>query len=263
MTFSVELQGIEIDWKGRLQVVCAHVAVDFDQCRRRLPIMGQTASGKSTLLYALAGMKAPRKGRIVWTFPDADRSVTIDGDRDRGDRASWHALRRTRFGFAFQNSSLLPYLTVRDNLRCPLWLANAGSSAEQERQTDELLEIIRVDTDLDGFGDSYPNQLSGGQRQRVALAVALARRPTVLFADEPTGHLDDVTRRLIMHRVFEFLARDGNPHALVWVTHHTDDPRLCNASHILAVTKTDRNRPASVTLRRSPETSPDDPGTDA
>ena len=139
-------------------------------------VMGPSGSGKSTLMHILAGLDRPTSG-----------SVTIDGTEitTLGDDALTK-LRRQHIGFIFQFFNLLPMLTARDNIVLPLTIA--GEKADPKFFA-ELVERVGLADRL----SHRPAELSGGQQQRVAIARALVSRPTVVFADEPTGNLDSRT----------------------------------------------------------------------
>ena len=167
-------------------------------------IVGPSGSGKTTLLGLCAGLDRPDTG-----------SVLLDGHNLNDlDEDSLAALRNATTGFVFQSFQLLPSLTARENVLVPLELRGvrrAGPAAT------ESLERVGLSQRL----DHYPNQLSGGEQQRVALARAFVHRPKILFADEPTGNLDDETSGPIVDLLFELNATAGT--ALVLVTH---DPEL-------------------------------------
>ena len=171
-------------------------------------ILGASGSGKSTLLGLLAGLDDPTSGE-VWL---CGRRV---GDLDEDGRAE---LRAGRVGFVFQNFQLLPTLTARENVLLPLELTGTADAA---RRADEALARVGL-TERAGH---YPRQLSGGEQQRVAIARAYAPRPAVLFADEPTGNLDQVTGEHIIDLLLGLRgdAAPGGGTALVLVTH---DPAL-------------------------------------
>jgi putative ABC transport system ATP-binding protein len=136
-------------------------------------IMGPSGSGKSTLMHILAGLDRPTSGSVV-----LDGSELVDLDDKRLTE-----LRRDKVGFVFQSFNLLPVLDARENIVLPLSIAG--------RKPDE--EWLKTLTDAVGLGDRLdhrPSELSGGQQQRVAVARAMASRPAVIFADEPTGNLD-------------------------------------------------------------------------
>ena len=163
-------------------------------------ILGASGSGKSTLLGLLAGLDEASEGE-VWLCGQPLNGLGEDG------RA---ALREGQVGFVFQNFQLLPTLTARENVLLPLEL---GAMAGAERIADEALERVG----LAARGGHYPRQLSGGEQQRVAIARAFAPRPGVLFADEPTGNLDQATGEQVIELLLA-LRRDSGA-ALVMVTH--------------------------------------------
>jgi len=136
-------------------------------------IMGPSGSGKSTLLHILAGLDQPSSGEV------AIGGLALAGLRDR----ELTVLRRTQMGFVFQFFNLLPMLSAESNIELPLKLAG---QRWDPAWVDELIDKVG----LNERRDHLPSQLSGGQQQRVALARALVMRPTVIFADEPTGNLD-------------------------------------------------------------------------
>ena len=167
---------------------------------RSLAIVGASGSGKSTLLGLLAGLDAPTAGRVLL---DGQDLTALDED----GRA---ALRAGRVGFVFQSFQLLPGLTALENVMLPLELAEAEAPREQARGV-----LDRV-----GLGERlghYPRQLSGGEQQRVAIARAFAASPGLLFADEPTGNLDQRTGARIIELLFD-LNRERET-TLVLVTH--------------------------------------------
>ncbi len=167
-------------------------------------ILGASGSGKSTLLGLLAGLDHASDGE-VWLCGENL------GELDEDGRAS---LRSGRVGFVFQNFQLLPTLSALENVLLPLELNGAGDS---DRVAADALERVGL-TERAGH---YPRQLSGGEQQRVAIARAFAPRPGILFADEPTGNLDETTGEHIIDLLLD-LRRDSGA-ALVLVTH---DPRL-------------------------------------
>ncbi|MBK5963036.1 ABC transporter [Thiocystis minor] len=163
-------------------------------------ILGASGSGKSTLLGLLAGLDDATSGE-VWLCGQRI------GDLDEDGRAE---LRSGRVGFVFQNFQLLPTLTARENILLPLELTGDAQAA---LRADEALERVG----LTARAGHYPRQLSGGEQQRVAIARAYAPRPAVLFADEPTGNLDQVTGEHIIDLLLDLRQAAGA--ALVLVTH--------------------------------------------
>src|SRR3954471_7135147 len=139
-------------------------------------VMGPSGSGKSTLMHILAGLDRPTSG-----------AVTVAGvDVTALDEAQLTRLRRDHIGFIFQFFNLLPMLTAAENIVLPLRLAGAKPDAAW---LDHLVETVGLEDRL----GHRPSELSGGQQQRVAVARALVSRPSVVFADEPTGNLDSTT----------------------------------------------------------------------
>jgi putative ABC transport system ATP-binding protein len=175
--------------------------VDLDVRPERLTaVMGPSGSGKSTLMHILAGLDQPDGGH-VWI---GDTEVT--GLDDNG----LTALRRDHIGFIFQFFNLLPMLTAQENILLPLEIAGRTPDPDWYREL-----IAKV-----GLGDRLghrPSEMSGGQQQRVAVARALASRPTVMFADEPTGNLDSTTSGEILALMRDLV--DGFGQTTVMVTH--------------------------------------------
>jgi putative ABC transport system ATP-binding protein len=178
--------------------------VDLDVAPGRLTaVMGPSGSGKSTLMHILAGLDKPDGGTV------SIAGVEVTGLDDKG----LTELRREHIGFVFQFFNLLPMLTTKENILLPSEIA--GEEVD-EAWLAELIERV-------GLGDRIghrPSELSGGQQQRVAVARSLASRPTVLFADEPTGNLDSATSQEILDLLRS--AVDGFGQTTVMVTH---DPR--------------------------------------
>ena len=144
-------------------------------------VVGTSGSGKSTLLHMLGGLDTPTSG-----------SVVVDGQELNGmDRNELTIFRRRKIGFIFQNYNLVPNLTIYDNIVLPVELDG--------REPDEtyLMEVVRTL----GLGDKLsrkPGKLSGGQQQRAAIARALAAKPAIILADEPTGNLDSRTSQEVI-----------------------------------------------------------------
>ena len=167
---------------------------------RLTAVMGPSGSGKSTLMHILAGLDQPDGGQ-VWI---GDTEVTGLDD------AGLTALRRDHIGFIFQFFNLLPMLTAEENILLPLEIA--GRKPEPGWY-DELIAKVG----LAERRTHRPSEMSGGQQQRVAVARALAARPTVMFADEPTGNLDSTTSAEILALMRDLV--DGFGQTTVMVTH--------------------------------------------
>jgi putative ABC transport system ATP-binding protein len=165
-------------------------------------VVGPSGSGKSTLLHCAAGILRPDAGEI-W----------FDGRRvDTLGESARSALRRSAFGFVFQFGQLVPELTAAENIALPLMLngtSRRGALAEARRWLAQL--------DLAEAAGKRPGELSGGEGQRVAVARALAHRPRVVFADEPTGSLDSLSGELVMNLLVSLAGDEGV--AIVIVTH--------------------------------------------
>jgi len=167
-----------------------------------LAISGESGTGKSTLLNLIAGLDAPDAGRMA-----------LDGVRlDTMDDATRTRHRRDHMGFVFQAFHLLPHLSIHQNIVLPLAL-QGHDQAKALTRAAELLEALG----LAGRGNEYPGVLSGGEMQRVAVARALAHRPALILADEPTGNLDPDTAGRVLHLLLE-QAREHNA-AVLLVTH--------------------------------------------
>jgi len=175
-------------------------------------VMGPSGSGKSTLMHLLAGLDTPDAGSVRIAGED----ITRMSDRELT------RLRRRHIGFVFQSFNLLPTLSAQENVLLPL--AIAGRKPEPEA-VDALMERMG----LAERRDHKPAQLSGGQQQRVAVARALVTRPTVLFADEPTGNLDSAAGADVLTLLRDAVDLDGQ--TTVMVTH--DSRAAATADRVL------------------------------
>jgi putative ABC transport system ATP-binding protein len=168
---------------------------------RTAALLGESGSGKSTLLHLIAGLDRVDRGGIRI----GGRDVTALDD------AALAALRREAIGLVFQQFNLIPSLDVAGNLAFQARIAERLDPGWQAEMTERL--------GLSGLLDRYPEQLSGGQQQRVAIGRALAGRPALLLADEPTGNLDERTGDEVMALMLDLVARSGA--TLLMVTHST------------------------------------------
>ena len=180
-----------------------------------LAIVGVSGSGKSTLLSLLAGLDRPSAGR-VWLNGADLYSLDEDG------RA---AIRSRTVGFVFQSFQLLPGLTALENTALPLELS--GHKNARELAAERLAEV-----GLKARLHHYPNQLSGGEQQRVAIARAFAGHPKILFADEPTGNLDQNTAARIIDLLFRMNKDNGT--TLIMVTHDEMIADHCDRKVVIA-----------------------------
>jgi putative ABC transport system ATP-binding protein len=189
------------------------VSVDFDR-GRYTAIMGPSGSGKSTLMHVCAGLDSATSGTVY--IGDVDLTKLRDNELTR--------LRRDAVGFVFQAFNLVPTLSALENITLPMDIA--GRKVDQA-WVDGVIDTIGLRDRL----SSRPSQLSGGQQQRVAAARALASRPQIIFADEPTGNLDSRAGA----EVLSFLRRsvDDFGQTIVMVTH---DPTAASyADHVLVL----------------------------
>lgn len=171
-----------------------------------LVVRGPSGSGKTTLLNMLGGLDRPTSG-TVWL---GDRELTAMTEPELLE------VRRRDLGYVFQGFGLIPVLTAAENVEVPLRIARTPA-AERDARVAELLELVG----LGGHGGQRPDELSGGQQQRVGLARALAARPRILIADEPTGQLDSGTGAAMMELMSGLVHAEGI--AAVIATH---DPLL-------------------------------------
>lgn len=206
----IEAHGIHKSF-GSLEVL---KGIDFCAAEKEtVAIVGASGAGKSTLLQILGTLSTPDSG-----------SLLIDGQdvlRLSGDALS--AFRGRRIGFVFQAHHLLPEFTALENVMIPALIAGR-KRLEAQKDAAALLERVGVSA----RAGHKPSELSGGEQQRVAIARAIINRPAVLFADEPTGNLDSVTRQEI-HKLF-FDLRDATGQTIVIVTHDPALAGLCDRS---------------------------------
>jgi len=173
--------------------------IDFGEF---VAIMGPSGSGKSTLMHILSFLDRPTSGKYL--FHDKDISHLADDDLAE--------LRNREVGFVFQSFNLLPRTTVLENVKLPLLYS------ENKKDLDERSREVLKSVGLEHRLNYYTNQISGGEKQRVAIARALVNKPSVLFADEPTGNLDSKSGVQIME-ILQKLNDAGN--TIVMVTHET------------------------------------------
>ena len=175
-------------------------------------VIGASGSGKTTLLYCLSSLEKITSGTIIFNGKD----ITKYTDKEIAD------LRKTELGFIFQFYNLIPNLTVYENLLLAKVLAN-----KEEDNIIEMLETVGIAE----YKDYYPNQLSGGMQQRVAIARALINRPSIIFADEPTGNLDQKNGFEIM-TLLKKLNQEKKV-TIVLVTHNEEYLKYCSSVYRL------------------------------
>ena len=174
-------------------------------------IMGASGAGKSTLLQVLGTLSTPDSGSLLIEGQDA---VALKGE------ALSH-FRGTRIGFVFQTHHLLPEFSAMENVMIPALIAGRSQKDAKEKAL-QLLDLVG----LSARTSHKPSQLSGGEQQRVAIARALINSPAVIFADEPTGNLDSVTKGEI-HKLFLDL-RDKTGQTVIIVTHDPELAAICD-----------------------------------
>jgi len=202
------------DYEGGRGVVHALQGVDLEFAGGRLTVVhGRSGSGKTTLLNLLGGLDRPTSGR-VWV--DGDEISSLGEDE-------LVRVRRDKIGFVFQSFGLVPILSAAENVEVPLRLHNT-EPAERTERVAELLSLVG----LAGRAKHRPYELSGGEQQRVAIVRALANRPKLLIADEPTGQLDSANAKTIM-AVIRDLVRSERVSAIV----ATHDPLLLDIADIV------------------------------
>ncbi len=203
----IELRSVTKTYPGRREnpavTALEDVSLKVDQ-GEFVVVTGRSGSGKTTLLNIAAGLARPTSGQALLL----DKDLSQLSDRDQSH------LRNEKVGFVFQFPSLLPVLTVMENVSLPASFGRTDEAGRTSRAT-ELLELVGLSDKL----NTLPRELSAGQQQRVVIARALVNRPEVLFADEPSSDLDEQTEREIME-LFRDIHHDAGL-TIVMVTHST------------------------------------------
>lgn len=168
-------------------------------------ILGPSGSGKSTLLNCISGLARPNSGNIEYDGVDITSL----------DDTMLTKFRRDYTSFVFQSYYLMPSLTVRGNVKM-------GANLAKNDNIDEVIQMVG----LSGKENKLPSQLSGGERQRVSIARAIAKKPKIMFCDEPTGALDEQTGRSILKYIIQNQKENG--YAIVMVTHNENIALLAN-----------------------------------
>ncbi len=180
--------------------------LDFDIAQGQfVAIMGPSGSGKSTLMHILGFLDTATDGSYVFEGQDVSQLSEDALATFRGEKV----------GFIFQSFNLLPKTSVLDNVKLPLLYSNVPLR-ERDKLAFEAIDIVGLRHRIHNLS----NQLSGGERQRVAIARALVRKPSVIFADEPTGNLDSKNGQAVMDTLLELNVKKG--HTIILVTHETD-----------------------------------------
>ena len=180
-----------------------------------LAVVGASGSGKSTLLHVMGGVDTVTNGKVIVD----DRDITTLKDEEMS------VFRRRKIGFVFQSYHLIPVLTVEENIQMPILLDHKKPDREY---IDHVIEMLG----LKDRRKHLPNQLSGGQQQRAAIARALANRPSLILADEPTGALDSTNGNEVMALLQDSVKKLNQ--TLVLITHNIDRAR--EADRIVRIT---------------------------
>ena len=200
----LKIEGLEKTYSSGTKELTVLDNISFEvSSGQTFSIVGPSGSGKTTLLGLCAGLDQPNSGTVELCGYNIQQL-------NQDERAQ---LRNQKVGFIFQNFQLLPTLTALENVSVPLELQGVKKASAKAK---ELLEKV-------GLGQRihhYPSQLSGGEQQRVALARAFSNEPDILFADEPTGNLDDETGEKVINLLFELNKEAGT--TLVIITHDLD-----------------------------------------
>ena len=183
----------------------------------KVAVVGPSGSGKSTLLYIMGLLDKPTAGQVM--YHNKDMAHTDDKTRSK--------LRNRSLGFVYQFHYLLSEFTAMENVLMPATIAGKADDKRRSRAR-KLLQKLNVYH----RASHYPGQLSGGEQQRVAIARALLNKPEILFADEPTGNLDEETSENVFRLFEEIIAEEGT--TLVLVTHNKELASRCDKTHTIS-----------------------------
>jgi putative ABC transport system ATP-binding protein len=218
---------------------------DFSRDGPVLPILGESGTGKSTLLYVIAALALPRAGQVTWRDKRGGRTITLSSSPSEAERAATVDFRRFLTGFALQDASLVPHLKVHENLEWILRQRNSDQSGQlaergkdaRYRRVADTVERFLSDEDrrsrLDEIMNTFPSKLSGGERLRMALAAAMIHDPQLLFADEPTGSLDPGTRERILGIIRRWIDEGNGHRSFIFITHQQSEAEQLRASRCI------------------------------
>ena len=206
----VRTEGLKKYYRLGENTVKALDGVDFSVKEREfVAIIGKSGSGKSTLLHMIGGLDVPTAGEVY-----------VDGKRLSGmNREQLAIFRRRKVGFVFQNYNLVPDLNVYDNVVLPVEL---DGKRIDRRFVREILELLQ----LEEKADAFPGMLSGGQQQRAAIARAVAAKPSIILADEPTGNLDTASGHDVMGLLK--VAAKQFQQTVILITHDNDIAQMAD-----------------------------------
>lgn len=189
---------------NEMNVVKAVDGINFEvDCNEFVAIVGKSGSGKSTFLHCAAGLDKPTSGNV---FINGEDIYSVNDKR-------LSEIRRKELGFIFQNFNLIPTLNVYDNIILPIHLDG------KKENKDYIANLIK-EIGLEDQVNKFPNELSGGQQQRVAIARALSNKPSIIFADEPTGNLDSKTTYEVMALLKRIIKKYNT--TLIMITHNLE-----------------------------------------
>lgn len=209
----LSVQNIAKTYKMRDGIVYALNDVSFSINKGDfVSITGPSGSGKTTLLLALSGLIRPTSGKIIFE----NKHLENASDKELAE------FRKNHVGFVMQNFSLIPYMSAIQNVMIPLGL-NGHTSTEQKALSSAVLEMVG----LENRQNHFPRELSAGQQQRVAIARALVNKPTIIFADEPTGNLDPS----LSTEILEFLQKI-NKDLNITIMMVTHSPQAANYGNV-------------------------------
>jgi putative ABC transport system ATP-binding protein len=213
----VKMENVEKVYRLGTVMVHALRGINLDVVKGEfIVIMGPSGSGKTTILNLIGALDKPTKGKVYIE----EKNLTTLNEKELTQ------IRRHKIGFVFQFYNLIPVLTAFENVELPMLIAGV-SKQEREKRVRDLLKIV----ELGDRGDHRPDELSGGEQQRVAISRALANRPSIILADEPTGDLDTKSGAEVMKLMHDLCKRENV--TVIAVTH---DPMISEvASRILNI----------------------------
>jgi len=239
MSPALQLEDIVCGWGQKSVVETQNASMELAANGGVLPLIGRSGAGKSTLLYVMAGMAMPLNGRVEWTI--SDEGQTVEWTHENMDAAK--TLRLESFGFLMQDASLIPFLTIAESIMHLLEMRGIGGNDDERRKMaiSAIGKMCIAGEKAEILAASYPARLSGGQKHRMALAVAMSHDPAVLFADEPTGSLDDDSRHEILQQIRAWVEEGEGKRAFVFVTHHKEEIDILGAKKYWEVCRDNKN----------------------
>lgn len=209
MNSFLEIQALYKSFDNGLIHALEDVTLQFEK-GKIYALMGASGSGKSTLLNLIGTLDKPTSGTIYYEGKPIESFSNI------------HEFRRTYIGFVFQFHHLIPVLTLRENIESALLPDVKLSSRQKEERTTELLQKLKIYN----RADSYASDVSGGERQRAAIARALANKPKLILADEPTGNVDSKTAKNILNILKEYNSEHGS--TVIIATHDQNIAKIAD-----------------------------------